>query len=165
MVILLATLWSCHDSDIHKTYPKEISSESKKVNQADNEAAFNAVLEKHLAAIDNKDLEALKSTLSPSGNMRLILVGSEVKSSVDSFLTFHEEWFQDTTWTFDAEIQSTIVKDDLGLAIVESMYQEPRRNGQPYFNRMTISYVLEKEDGNWYVINDHASSIEKTENN
>ena len=39
---------------------------------------------------------------------------------------------------------------------------EPERDGKPYFNRMHISYTLEKQNGQWYVIKDHASSVEKS---
>jgi len=36
------------------------------------------------------------------------------------------------------------------------------RDGVPYFNRMIVSYDLENLDGAWYVIKDHASSVEKS---
>jgi len=48
------------------------------------------------------------------------------------------------------------------MAITEIVYREPERNGEPYFNRMIVSYVLEKIDGHWCIIKDHASSVEKS---
>lgn len=123
---------------------------------------FIATLQKHLDAVSNKDIATLKSTLSPEGKMQLILPRSEISNSVDSFLDYHTEWFQDTSWTFETKILNTEIGNTLGLAIVETMYREPERNGQPYFNRMTISYVLKKTNNNWYIIKDHASSIEKS---
>ncbi len=50
------------------------------------------------------------------------------------------------------------------MATTEFLYKELERNGKPYFNKMIVSYTLEKTDGNWYIIKDHASSIEKTKN-
>ena len=95
--------------------------------------------------------------------MQLILPGMEMMNSAEEFMAYHREWFQDTTWTFDTNILNTEIGDRLGMAITEIVYREPDRNGKPYFNRMIVSYVLEKNNGQWYVIKDHASSVEKSQ--
>ena len=133
-----------------------------KATQEQNKQAFIETLEKHLRAVSEKDLPSLKSTMSPDGNMQLILPGVEILFSVESFMNYHEEWFQDTSWTFETKILNTDIGDKIGLATTEIVYREPDRNGKPYFNRMIVSYGLEKIDGQWYVIKDHASSIEKS---
>ncbi|MTI31357.1 hypothetical protein E1171_11095 [Cytophagales bacterium RKSG123] len=102
--------------------------------------------------------------MSPRGNMQLILPQSKIKNSVEEFVNMHEEWFKDKTWTMETKILNTKIGDKIGMATTEAMYREPERNGKPYFNHMVVSYVLEKIDGQWYVIKDHASSIEKTQN-
>jgi ketosteroid isomerase-like protein len=123
---------------------------------------FIATLKKHLDAVSNRDLESLKSTMSPNGEMQLLLPGSEIIYNVDGFMDYHEEWFQDTVWTFETKIVNTEIGRDLGLGVTEIIYREPERDGEPYFNRMTVSYVLKKIEGSWYIIKDHASSIEKS---
>ncbi len=75
---------------------------------------------------------------------------------------YHEPWFQDSTWTFETKILNTVIGERLGMAITEVLYQEPERDGKPYFNRMVVSYDLEKIADQWYVIKDHASSVEKS---
>jgi len=127
-----------------------------------NAEAFEKLMQKHLDAVTNRDLVSLKSTLAPDGKMQLILPATEIIVSVDSFMTFHEAWFQDTIWDFKTTILNTEVSDDMGMAIVESYYSEPERDGGPYFNRMIISYTLKKYDEKWYVIKDHATSAEKS---
>ncbi len=138
-------------------------------NKIQSEASFIATLEKHLAAVSNKDAAALKSTLSLTGKMRMMLPGSEIFDSADSFMEYHTEWFSDTTtvWSFEPEILHTEIGRDLGTAITQIIYREPNRNGQPYFNRMHVSYVLEKEDGKWYVIQDIVPPLKnrQTKNN
>lgn len=123
---------------------------------------FTETLQTHLAAVSNKDLQSLKGTLSPDGKMHLILPGSEVIATVDRFIEYHEEWFQDTTWTFETKIIHTDIGPKIGTAITEIIYREPNRAGKPYFNRMIVTYVLEITGDQWYVIQDHASSIEKS---
>ncbi len=86
---------------------------------------------------------------------------SPTKSSKD-FIEFHTEWFKDTSWTFETKIIATNIEQKMGIALVEVMYKEPERNGKPYFNKMSVSYALKKINEKWYVIKDHASSIDKT---
>ncbi|MCB0429872.1 MAG: nuclear transport factor 2 family protein [Flavobacteriales bacterium] len=139
-----------------------------KTGLEETEAGFNEsaavldVMRKHLDAVTHRDTNELKSTLSPDGNMCLILPGEEVILSVDSFMSFHKKWFADTTWTFETRIIDAIVGPKLTSVVTEIMYREPERNGMPYYNRMTVTYVLQKIDGAWYVVQDHASSIEKS---
>ncbi len=142
----------------------ESANESIKVdtNTKQDQQEFIRVLEKHLQAVSNKDVAALKSTMAPDGKMQLILPASEIINSVDSFMNFHKEWFKDTTWSFETKILNTEIGNKIGIGITEIIYREPERNGEPYFNRMIVSYALEKQNGNWYIIKDHASSIEKS---
>jgi len=123
---------------------------------------FTTTMQKHLDAVSNKDLNSLKSTMSPDGRMQLILPGEEIRSSVDSFMEFHRNWFQDTTWTFETKVLNQEIGQDFGMAIVEVIYREPERDGEPYFNRMIVSYDLQRINKEWYIIKDHATSVEKS---
>lgn len=124
---------------------------------------FTKTMKKHLDAVSNKDLVSLKSTMHPNGKMQLILPSSEIKSSVDSFMLYHSDWFKDTSeWSFETKIINIEVGQDYGMAITEIKYSEPEREGKPYWHRMSVSYDLEKYEDNWYIIKDHASSIQKS---
>jgi len=142
----------------------QVSDTEEKIIESDPQAetAFVTTMQKHLDAVSNKDLETLASTLSPDGNMQLILPGEEIIHSAQGFLDFHQEWFQDTSWTFETKILDTEIGHEMGIAITEIVYREPDRAGVPYFNRMIVSYALQKTAGEWYIIKDHASSIEKS---
>lgn len=153
--LLLLSFSSCEE--------KQKDIQQNEVSEKQNEELFKSVFEKHLNAVTNRDLTTLKSTMSPKGNMELIQPSAEIVYSVDGFINFHQEWFNIPDWTFKTKVLSTSIGDKIGVATIEALYQEPERNGKPYFNRMIVSYTLEKTNGNWYIIKDHASSIEKTE--
>ncbi|WP_397362712.1 YybH family protein [Olleya sp. R77988] len=134
-----------------------------KTSQKDNQQQFLDVLNKHLDAVPKKDLATMKSTLTPNGNMQLILPKSEPITTNAGFMKYHKDWFAaDLEWSFETKILNTEVGETIGMAIVQSIYKEPLRNGKPYFNRMIISYDLQKIDGTWYFIKDHASSVQKS---
>ncbi|PHI19703.1 hypothetical protein CEQ90_11685 [Lewinellaceae bacterium SD302] len=133
------------------------------MSTAKNEADFLRTMRAHLDAVSNKDLTGLKATLSPDNKMQLILPGEEIMMTADSFLAFHQSWFQDENWTMETEILNTEIGHEKGIAVTQLIYREPERDGVPYFNRMIVTYGLEKQDDNkWYVIMDHASSSEKS---
>ena len=127
-----------------------------------NEEQFTSRMQEHLDAVTNRDLETLRSTMCPDGKMQLILQSSEIIEKVEGFMDYHEEWFQDTTWTFTTKILNTEVGESMGMAVTEVVYGEPDRNGEPYWNRMVVSYDLQKQGDQWYIIKDHASSVEKS---
>ena len=132
-------------------------------NKIKSDSLFIATMQKHLDAVSNKDLLTLKSTLSPNGNMQLILPKTEVTNTVEDFMAYHEEWFDiETPWTFETKILNTEIGNNYGIAITQIIYREPERDGKPYFNRMSVSYALQKINDHWYIIKDHASSIEKS---
>ncbi|MEM1121037.1 MAG: nuclear transport factor 2 family protein [Bacteroidota bacterium] len=128
-----------------------------------NKAAFVQTLETHLNAVSQRDLATLEATLSPQGDMHLILPQSKMTSTVDAFMDYHRSWFKlESDWTLENKIVYTNVGQDMGLAVVEAVYREPERDGKPYFNRMNVSYDLKKVDGKWYVVKDHMCSVAKS---
>ncbi|MFD2823874.1 YybH family protein [Lacinutrix iliipiscaria] len=136
---------------------------SEIIDNTKNESLFIETMQKHLDAVTNKDLVTLKSTLSPKGNMQLILPQTKITNTVEEFMKYHETWFaMDNSWSFETKILNTEIGQDYGIAITEIVYREPERDGKPYFNRMYVSYALQKIDHSWYIIKDHASSIEKS---
>ncbi len=113
-------------------------------------------------AVTNRDLVSLKETMAPNGQMQLILPKTEIIDGVEGFMEYHKEWFKDPDWTFETKILNIEIGQDVGMAITEIVYRVPNRKPEAYFNRMIVSYDLMKIDGNWYIIKDHASSIEKS---
>ena len=151
--LLLFLLFACQQSKDTTPTPKEL---------AQNEQAFKEALIIHLDALNARDLSTLKATLSPKGDMHLILPQSKVTTTAEEFMEFHRVWFEVPDWTIENKIIHTDIAGDMGIAIVEALYKERERDGKPYFNLMQVSYTMKKMAGNWYVIKDHASSLEKS---
>ncbi|PHN06669.1 YybH family protein [Flavilitoribacter nigricans] len=125
--------------------------------------SFRLALEEHLAAVAAKDFDRLKMTVPQSGELVWVLPNGASFMKAEEFLQNHQEWFQDTSWTMTTQILQANWGQDHGTALVEADLREPERNGKPYFHRMFISYGLERSNGRWQVVLDHASTIEKSE--
>ena len=142
--------------------PTSPSAEEIKAQKKADHKLFHATLRKHIKAVSSRDISTLESMMSPDGLMHLMRPSTEVVYSTDKYLKYHQSWFQDTNWTLESTITDSKVGKDIGMAVTEVMYKVPDRDGKPYWNQMTISYVLQKIEGNWYVISDHSSSVKKS---
>lgn len=131
-------------------------------SQEQNEVAYLSTLKTHLDAVSNRDLTTLAATLSPKGDMHLLLPQSKMITTAEGFLGFHRDWFVEPNWTLDNKIIHSDIGTDMGISVVEALYKEPERDGKPYFNKMNVSYALKKIEGKWYVVKDHACSVEKS---
>lgn len=153
LALISVLMFSC----THQNGNKKASS-----SQSDSETSFTTAMRKHLDAVENRDVAALQSTMAPTGTLYFLLDKRPLSTTSTSFMDFHREWFKDSTWTINFKILHTAIDDNLGVAITESMYKEPNRDGKPYYHKMHVSYTQQKIDGQWYVIMDQASSIEKS---
>lgn len=138
------------------------SAEEIKAKQKQNSKSFHTALRKHTKAISDRDLETLKTMMSPDGLMHLIRPSTAVVYTTDNYIRYHESWFQDPNWSIKFSITDSEVGEEVGMAITDVLYEVPDRNGKPYWNKMVISFVLKKMDGNWYVISDHSGSVQKS---
>lgn len=158
-IVCVLFITSCVDN---KNETAETKNNVEKTFAKNNSQAAIQVMQRHLDAVTNRDLNVLEQTLTPEGTMQLLLPATELKQGNKAFMDYHKEWFAIPDWTFKTRIVNSDIGTDMGSIIVEIIYGEPLRDGKPYFNRMQISYVLKKIDGKWYVTKDHASSIEKS---
>lgn len=116
-----------------------------------------------LKTIENKDIDGMNAFMPTDGKLEFILPDQQSYTAKE-FIDFHSGWFQDTstTWSMPHTIKDLKVNGPLATATVHGRYQEPLRDGKPYYNVMAITYVLENQNGKWVITKDHACSIEKS---
>ncbi|MDB4292742.1 nuclear transport factor 2 family protein [Maribacter sp.] len=159
--LLLVCFFSVAGTSSCKNEPEK-KLEAVVQNKTGNKELMLAAMQTHLDAISNRDLKILESTLSPEGTMQLILPGTDIIENTAGFMDYHREWFKSAGWTIDSKILNSEAGETMAMVIVESLYQEAERDGQPYFNKMIVSYALKKINKKWYVIKDHMASVQKS---
>ncbi len=156
-IVLLAA--GCTQGPVEKPLTAE---EKAAIKKADHRL-FHNTLRKHLKATADKDIETLKTLMAPDGFMHLMRPATPVVYTTDLYIIYHESWFQDPDWSIETTITDSDVGTDMGMALVALKYMEPENDGKPYWNEMLVSYTLKKyDDGAWYVILDHSSSVKKS---
>jgi len=154
----LALLFFSCQNESKKQTSSPATAESRKADHK----AFHSTLKKHINAVSTRDINTLSTLMHPSGTMHMMRPNTPVVYSTDRYIKYHTSWFEDKSWSLTAQITDSNVGDKLGWALTDVTYRNEKPGTNFYTNKMSITYVMEKVDGAWYVISDHSTSIKKT---
>lgn len=117
---------------------------------------FKETLAAHIAAVENRDLEALIATLPEEGGETvLIMPHGAMDSSRDSFVEGHREWFKDNSWTWKCEVLKTIETSEMAMALTKYVY-----TGEDNVSSTTLlSLVFQKIKDRWVLVHDQNTVI------
>lgn len=109
--------------------------------------SWRQALERHLDAIQRRDLAALAETIADD----LLLVTSEgrLKHGAPEFLEAHRAWFEMKGWTLDASIETVQETPAMGVAVLRLLYTEP---GVSQASLLTL--IFEKRGDRWLMVLD-----------
>ncbi len=110
--------------------------------------SFRRTLERHLDAIQRRDLAALAETVAPDA-LLLITSDGRLKRSAAEFLEAHRGWFAMKNWTLEASEQAIHETAGTGIAVLRLVYEEP---GVRQESLLTL--VFEKRGDKWLMVLD-----------
>ena len=115
---------------------------------------FRETLERHLRAIQNRDLAELADTVAADG---LVLVMADGKLALQSeeFLEAHRGWFAMQSWTLDSTPVRTFESADLAVAVLRLDYREPPSVRSESY----LTLVFERRNGKWLMVLDQNTPI------
>ena len=114
---------------------------------------FRETLDKHLRAIQQRDLQALAETL-PARDLVLIMASGRLVRSVAEFLEMHRGWFKEPTWTLQAEPVSIRETADMGVAVLHLEYRDRTPEGRQIHEKSYLTLIFAREDGKWVMVQD-----------
>jgi ketosteroid isomerase-like protein len=111
--------------------------------------SFDTALQAHFDAIQSRDLDAFKATVTQEPELTLIFPDGEILTTREAVIDLHREWFADKGWTWDPEVVATTVGSDLAYALVRYTYTDDSAQRQNW-----LSLVFRLEDGVWRLVRD-----------
>ena len=159
ILLLGLLLLSCQNES--STNTSTATTSTAETRKADHKA-FHSTLKKHIHATSNRDINTLTTMMHPSGTMHMMRPNTPVVYSTDRYIKYHTSWFEDKNWSLSSQITDSNVGEKLGWALTDVTYRNEKPGTKFYTNKMSITYVMEKVDGQWYVISDHSTSVKKT---
>jgi len=121
-------------------------------------------LDRHLAAINARDLDALLDTVTRKPALTTILPDGRVLETRDQYRSLHVEWFAERDWRMVFDVQDVREFGQIGIARVK--YDSQARNaGGGYDSKRSalLSLVFAREDGAWRLVYDQNTVIPPTE--
>lgn len=118
---------------------------------------FDAALQKHFAAISNRDIEAFKSHLTKDETLYTIVQNGYAFTTRSETIAIHEQWFQDHDWIWEASIVHKVVGEDIAMALIKYQYRA-KADDKPVATWLT--YVFQLQDGQWRIIHDQNTSLD-----
>ena len=116
--------------------------------------SFRQTLERHLQAIQDRDLAALADTVAPDG-LVLIMADGKLARGTAEFLEAHRGWFAMQNWTLQAEEVDVIERGELAVAVLRLDYREPPGVRSESY----LTLVFERRNGRWLMVQDQNTPI------
>jgi uncharacterized protein (TIGR02246 family) len=123
-------------------------------------AELRQVLDRHLAAINARDLDALLSTVTAGAPLTTILPNGTVLDTREQYRQLHVDWFKDRDWRMVFEVQDLRVIGDTGIARVRYDAQARAADRRYASKRQAILTLLfAREPGGWRLVYDQNTVI------
>lgn len=116
--------------------------------------SFRGTLEKHLRAIQDRDLPALADTVAPDALVLIMADGKLVRSTAE-FLEAHRGWFAMPGWTLGVEEVETFQAADLAVAVLRLDYREPPNVRSESY----LTLVFQQRGDRWLMVQDQNTPI------
>jgi uncharacterized protein (TIGR02246 family) len=121
---------------------------------------FRETLEKHLAAIRQRDFEALAETVAEDA-LVLITAEGRLVESAQEFLGMHRDWFAMDGWRLEATPVRLFEAPEMGVAVLRLEYREDPPDRPPVRQQSYLTLVFERRDGRWLMVQDQNTPVQK----
>ena len=127
---------------------------------AQDGGALRTTLDRHLEAINARDLDALMETVTEGQELVTILPDGRVLETRDGYRKLHVDWFADGDWRMAFQLEDVGIVADAGIARVR--YQALERDdagGERNTGEALLVLVFAREAGAWRLVHDQNTVI------
>ena len=120
--------------------------------------SFRDTLDRHLQAIQEKDLQGLADTLAPD---ELVLITSDgrLARSTKEFLELHRGWFAMAHWKLAVTPAKIYEGADMGVAVLHLDYRETPPGRPPVHQESYLTLVFQRRGERWLMVQDQNTPI------
>lgn len=133
----------------------QAAEEASQPAQEEVQAGFDALLGRHLAAVNARDLDTYAATLAD--DVTVIFPNGEEVQGRDAVVEFHREWFADDQWVFEPQVIEAHASGNLANALVRYSYRDTP-DGPPRDRWLALMF---RDDGDgWLLYHDQNTPID-----
>ena len=120
---------------------------------------FQQTLDKHLRAIQERNLAALAETLPPDELVLIMADGRLVREAAE-FLELHRGWFESKTWSLQTELVSRLETSELAVVVLRLAYRDTPSGSQPIRQDSLLTLVFQRRPQGWVMVHDQNTPIQ-----
>ncbi|MEZ4712763.1 MAG: nuclear transport factor 2 family protein [Caldilineaceae bacterium] len=124
---------------------------------------FEQTLQRHLTAVQNRDIDTFLKTIANDGTLTLIMPNGSLWQDYDEIAELHQEWFSDPDWQMTTELLSTRESAEMASALLLVNYTDVDEEGDPVEFQYYLHLLFAKRGADWLVIHDQNTMLD-TEN-
>ena len=117
---------------------------------------LEATIDAHLAAIQNRDLDALLDTVTRGERLTLIFPDGTLFETREQYVAFHQEWFSDPDWTMTFEPIRTVESPGLATVLLRTTYED---DGPASRRQAFLSLTFADGGDGWRLVLDQNTRI------
>lgn len=121
---------------------------------------FRETLDRHLSAIQKRDLQALADTVT-SGDLVLVSADGQLVRSAQGFLDRHRGWFEMTNWHLEVTPVQVVETPQMGIAVLHLTYHETPEDMPPIHQQSYLTLVFQQQNGKWLMVLDQNTPMRR----
>lgn len=122
-------------------------------------ADFESLLQRHINAIQTRDLKAYAATITRGDTLYLVLPTGKLIPNRSGVLDYHRQWFADTSWRMRFERLRTTVGEDSAIVFFHTIYDGNDDDGKPMHSEGYLTMIFRREAQGWALIHDQNTRI------
>lgn len=121
---------------------------------------FQQTLERHLQAVQDRDLKTFLATIADDGSLTMILPNGSLLDSYEEIVELHEEWFADPDWQLTTELINKHASSEMASALLLVNYQDVDEAGGSVQFQYFLNLIFANRSGKWLLIHDQNTIID-----
>lgn len=121
---------------------------------------FQQALQRHLTAVQERDLDTFLDTIASDGSLALILPNGNYLDEYQEIVELHQEWFADPEWRMTVELVNQRETPAMAAALCLVTYEDVDEAGEPVQFQYFLNLIFAKQGNRWLLVHDQNTIID-----
>ena len=159
LLILGMSLSSCATANSAQSQTTVEQQVKQAASDAEKSANFSAALDRHIKAIQTRNLAEIEATITKGEELELIFPSGKRSNTRTAYMDFHRKWFADKSWRMSFKHTSMRVGNDVAYALYETSYTDSADDGNESTSHAWLHFIFRLENGEWRLVHDQNTAI------
>lgn len=121
---------------------------------------FQQALQRHLTAVQERDLATFRETIASDGSLALILPNGSYLDEYQEIIEMHQEWFADPEWRMSVELVNQRETPVMASALCLVTYDDVDEAGAAVQFQYFLNLIFAKQGNQWLLVHDQNTIID-----